>query len=135
MIRFFNEVYLTGFTILFRISRAKKITYKAGGAVAAIMMIQWLILIEIPGYVAMYYGKKMPDLSKPEILVITFAIYLVNLYVLYIRGYGIRFEREFDSLEKPKRILLRASCAVLLLASIALYILSTIAYRRYIGAS
>jgi hypothetical protein len=40
MIRFLKEIYLTGFTILFKLSRAKKITYRAGGAMTIITLIE-----------------------------------------------------------------------------------------------
>jgi hypothetical protein len=53
-------------------------------------------------------------------LVVCFA----NHYVLVMRGYGIRFEREFDTLDKSRKLLLRASCRVMELATVAFLICS-----------
>jgi hypothetical protein len=36
MIKFFKEVYLTGFTIIFKVARVKDIAYKIGSAIPAL---------------------------------------------------------------------------------------------------
>jgi hypothetical protein len=58
----------------------------------------------------------------------------MNGYVLYFRGHGIKFAREFDSIKRTKRILLMVSCAVAVVAVIVLFVFSAIAHRRFIGA-
>jgi hypothetical protein len=134
MVRFFKELYLTGFTILFRMSRARDITYKVGGAIGVITVIEWFILIGISGCVGMFLGKKtLPNLAKPTILISFFALFLANQYILFMRGHGMKFEREFDKLEKSRKILLKVSCAVLSLSAIVFFIWSGIAYRHFIG--
>jgi hypothetical protein len=105
MIQFAKELYLTGFAIIFRHSRVKDIAYKAGGAVVAITVVEWFILLGISGYVEMLVGKRDLFLfSKSVVLIAYFALFLVNGYFLYFRGHGIRFSREFDTLPKTRRI-------------------------------
>ncbi len=132
MIQFLKEVYLTGFAIIFRRARVKQVGYKAGSAIAILTLVEWLILIGTSGYVEMFLGKKLL-LSKPAVLVAFFALFLVNEYVLFVRGHGIKFAHEFDSLKKTKRITLVVSCAVVTVAAIVFFICSSIAYQRFIG--
>jgi hypothetical protein len=136
MIRFFKEVYLTGFAIIFNSSRARKVTYRAGGAIGALTLIEWLVFIGISGYIEMFLNKKLLFyFSKPVVVIAFFALFFANQYVLFIRGHGIKFAQEFASLKKSRRILLMVSCALLLLASMAFFICSAIAHRRFIGAN
>jgi hypothetical protein len=133
MIRFFKEVYLTGFAIVFRLSRARDIAYKAGGAVGAITVVEWFVIEGLRGYIDIFLNKKI-IFSKPIVLIAFFVLFLVNGYVLFFRGHGIKFAHEFNSLEKSRRILLVVSCAVLSLAAIVFGICSAIAHRHFIGA-
>jgi hypothetical protein len=134
MFRFFKELYLTGFIIIFKVSRAKNIAYKAGGAIGFITVIEWLILLGISSYMEMFVGK-MFLFSKPVILIAFLALFFLNQYILFIRGYGIKFEREFDKLEKSRKILLIVSCAILALSAIVFFVWSSIAYRHFIGVN
>lgn len=133
MIQFIKEVYLTAFAIIFRRARVKDIAYKAGSAVGAITVIEWLILVGISGYVEMFYGKKYL-LSKPAVVIAFLALFLVNGYVLFFRGHGVKFARDFDGLEKTRRITLVVSCAVVTVAAIVFFICSAIAHQRFVGA-
>ncbi|MGA2028627.1 MAG: hypothetical protein ABSG87_00935 [Verrucomicrobiota bacterium] len=134
MIQFFKEVYLAGFVIIFKGSRARKITYGAGSAIAAITLIEWLVLIGISGYIEMFLNKKLLFyFSKPVVIIAFFALFLMNQYVLFIRGHGIKFAREFDSLKKSRRILLIVSWAVMVVVIIVFFIFSAIAHRHFIG--
>ncbi len=140
MIRFLKEIYLTGFTILFRLSRAKKITYRAGGAITIITLIESFNLLSISSCIEMFVGKQfLPRFSEPEVLLAFFVLGYLNLYFLitcgFTFGHGIAFEREFDKLGKSRRILLMVSCAVLLLATIVFSICSISAHRRFIQGS
>lgn len=136
MTRFFREIYLTGFTIIFRLSRARNINYKAGGAVGAVTMIEWLIFVGISGYIEMILDKKHLFLfSKPVVIVAFFALWLMNDYMLCVCGHGIKFAREFDSVGKSRRILLLVSCAVVLVAAIVFFIFSAIAHSHFIGVN
>lgn len=133
MIRFLKEIYLTGFTILFKLSRAKKITYKVGGAAAILTLIEWFNLLNIWLCVEMFVGKQfLPHFSEPEVWLAFFALGFLNIYVLFVRGHGIAFEREFNKFGKSRRILLMVSCAVLLLATIVFSIYSISAHRHFI---
>ncbi len=136
MIRFLKEVYLTGFTIVFKLSRAKKITYRAGGAMTIITLIESFNLTNILSWIDIFAGKQIvPRLSEPEILLAFLVLGYLNLYVLitcgFTFGHGLQFEREFDNLKKSRKILLVTSCVVLLLATIVFSIYSTLAYHRF----
>jgi hypothetical protein len=134
MIRFFQEIYLTGFVVTFRVSRARNIVYKAGGAIAAITVIEWFILVGILGCIGMFLGTKvLIYVPKPLILIAYFALFFLNQYILFIRRYGIEYEREFDRLDKSRKTLLKASCAILALGAIVFFIWSGIAYRHFSG--
>jgi hypothetical protein len=132
MFRLLKEIYLTGFTLLFRLSRSKKIGYKVGGACAVLTLVEWFNLLNISSWIDILSGKQvLPPFSEPEVLLAFFALGFLNIYVLFVRGHGIAFEREFDKLGKSRRILLMVSCVVLLLATIAFSIYSTSAYHRF----
>jgi hypothetical protein len=135
MIRFLKDLYLTGFTVLFRIRPRGKISTRAGRAIGGVTLIEWFILVGISSCIEMLLGKRfLFYFSKPVIVSAFFALFLVNQYVLYIRGHGIKFDREFNNLGKSRKIVLVTSCAVLLVATIALSIYSGLAHRRFIGA-
>ena len=136
MIRFLKEVYLTGFAVVFKLSRAKKIAYRAGGAVTIITLIESFNIINILSWIDIFAGKQIaPGLSEPEILLAFFVLCFLNLYFLIICGFtfvqGLPFEHEFDLLKKSRKILLVTSCVVVLLATIAFSIYSTSAYHRF----
>jgi hypothetical protein len=136
MIRFFKEVYFTGFAIIFKMSRTKRIGYKAGNAICAITVIELLILIGILGVVEMLLNKpKLFYFSRPVVITTILALYFANMYVLCIRRYGIKFAHEFDSLKQSRKTLLAISCAVLTMAAIVFFICSFVAHRHFIGAN
>jgi uncharacterized membrane protein YidH (DUF202 family) len=134
MIRFFKEVYLTGYVIIFRISRVKDIAYKAGAAIGFVTLIESLFLIGIDNCIEMFLNKKV-ILSKPAVWLALFALFLINVYFLFFRRYGTKFEREFDNIKKSRRIILVVSCVVVVVAVIVFCIFSSIAYRRFLGFS
>jgi energy-coupling factor transporter transmembrane protein EcfT len=134
MIRLVKEIYLTAFVIIFRLSRAKDIAYRAGGAIAVITVVECLILIGISGYLEKFLGKTYL-ISKPIFYIGFFAIVFVNGYFLFFRGNGIKFNQEFDGLEKSRRVVLVVSCALLVMAAIAFFIYSAIARRHFTGAN
>jgi hypothetical protein len=61
----------------------------------------------------------------------TFVIFLMNYYILVVRGHGIRFEREFNNLPKSKQKFLRISCWTMEIATAAFVICSIYAYRHF----
>lgn len=133
MIRFLKDVYLTGFTIVFRISRAKAIGYKVGGACAILTLVEWFNLVNISSWLDIFAGKELlPRFSEPEVLLAGFVFFSINVYVLFTLRHGIKFEREFDYLAKSRKILLVTSCVVLLLATIVFSIYSISAHRHFI---
>jgi hypothetical protein len=118
-------------------SRSKKISYKAGGAMTIITLIEAFNLSNIMCWLDIFAGKRiLPRFSEPEVLLAFLALGFLNLYVLFLCGFtffhGIKFEREFDNLKKSRKILLVTSCVVLLLATIVFSIYSTSAHRHFI---
>lgn len=122
MIRFFKELYLTAYVLLYRIPGGT--TYvKTTQAATIIMLIEWLMLAEIGSCIAILSGTRFLIFSSKLLMLISgLALYYPNYRILVIRGHGIKFEREFNNLKKSRRILLVVSCAVLLLATIAFWI-------------
>jgi hypothetical protein len=132
MIRFAKELYLTGFAIIFRLSRQKDIAYKAGGAVAAITVIEWFIILGIYGYIETFL-RKNTIYPKSAVLIAFFTLYMLNGYILFFRRHGIKFAQKFDGLEKSRRVILVVSVAVLSVAAIVFGICSAVAHRRFLG--
>jgi len=134
MIRFFKELYLTAFTILNKLPTRRGNEYgRIGGAIAAIALIEWLNLVNISSCIEMFYEKPyLFYFSKPVVTIAFFALFLVNVYILFVRGHGVKFEHEFDKLRKNKKILLVVSCVVVLLATIVFSIYSIPAHRHFI---
>jgi hypothetical protein len=135
MIRFAKELYLTGFAIIFRLSRVKDIAYKAGGAIVAVTLVESCILMGMSWYIEILVGKKnLFLLPKPAVLIAYFALFFVNGYFLFFRKHGIKFANEFDSLPKSRRVLLVASSAVIVIGAVVFSIFSAIAHRRFLEA-
>jgi hypothetical protein len=132
MIQFFKEVYLAGFAIFFKIPWPKDIAHRAGRAVAGLTVIEWFALLGIEGHIEIFLNKKT-FFPEPVVLIAFFALYLVNGYFLFFCKHGIKFAHEFDKLEKPRRVLLVVSFAVLSVAAIVFGICSAIAHRRSLG--
>ena len=133
MIAFLKDTYLTAFALGYRLSRSKDQAYKVVGGITPPTVFEFLILLGASDYLQMYLGKKVV-LSKLAVYVVSFALYFVNMYVLYLRGHGVKFERDFDSVERSRRRTLVASCAVIVVTGIAFFIYSAVAFRHFIGA-
>ena|SRR5579859_3112793 len=133
LIRFFKEVYLTGYVVIFKMGRVKDLAFRAGGAIGIVTLIEWLFLIGISDCIEMFFKTKF-ILSKPAVYLTLFALFLINEYILFLRGHGTKFEREFDSLSKSRKSLLVTSCVVMLVVIVAFSFGSMIAYRHFIGA-
>lgn len=141
MVQFFKELYLAEFAFIFKAWSSSRWSsswkpnpsLKAGVGVAGVSIFMWLIANGIEGWVEIFMGKQFLPLhiSRWEIWVATLAIYLVNYYILVIRGHGIRFEREFDNFKKSKQKFLRISCWIFELSSLAFVFYSFFAYQRF----
>ena len=134
MIRFLKEIYLTAFVLINKLPTRKGNEFgRMGGAIAAIALIEWLNLFSISSCIDMFVGKPLfAGFSKTEVSLTFFVLFFINVYVLYIRGHGIKFEHEFDHMKKSRKILLVTSCVVVLLATIVFSIYSTSACRHFI---
>jgi hypothetical protein len=95
--------------------------------------MEWGIILGIAAWIDIIVGiKTVLSFSTLSLAICFFALYYVNYRVLVTRGHGIKFEREFGNLGKSRRILLLATCAVLLLAIISFAVYSTLAHRRFV---
>jgi len=137
MIRFFKELYLTGFIILYKIP-GKTLSSRSGTSVTAIAVVEWLFLAGVSSWIDICTGKRflLSDanslaFSKLVIVVVFIALGFVNYRILVTRGHGIKFERKFDNLQKSKKIILVTSCCGLVLATIAFFICSRLAYQHF----
>jgi hypothetical protein len=142
MIRFLKELYLTGFTIGFRLRMPEKLgggwgpIVDAGKGVGLVWLIEFFILKGIESYIEIHFGTKFYFLDSTQwtnAIVITLALYLPNYYILVARRHGIKFEREeFKNLKKSRKFFLIASFVAMLLATAAFSIYSDSAYRRFL---
>jgi len=132
MVRFLKDIYLTGFAIIFRLSRAKKDSYRSGGAIGLITLVEWFVFIGIWGYIEMFLHRQIL-FSKRAVYGAFVALFFANMYFLMLRGFAVRFARDFDKLEKSRRIRLVVSCAVVVVVSVGFSIYSTITYRHFFG--
>jgi hypothetical protein len=133
MIRFLKEIYLTWFTVGFRLrsGRGWGPIMDAGKGVFIIAIIMFFILAGIEGYIEIFVGTKILFSSRWAFIAAGLAVYYANYYVLITRGHGLRFEREFDNLKKSRKVLLQVSCAVLLIMTIVFINFSLSAYHRF----
>ena len=133
MFRFFKETYLTEFALFFRAGGEWwTLGINAGKGAAGVTLFECIILVGIEAWIEMLIGKRFHlDFYQWAIWIAVFVLYFANYYVLVTRGHGIRFEREFNNLEKPRRILLRASCRVMELATVAFILCSIYAYHHF----
>ena len=133
MIRFLKEIYLTAFTLLFRIPGGNT-SGKIWGAIGIIQVIEGITLVNIVFWIEILTGTRFLIFSKLACVILALALYYPNNHVLVTRGHGIKFEREFDNLKKSRKILLVMGCAVVLLAIIMFSVYSFHAYRNFIQA-
>src|SRR5580704_5254956 len=98
MIKFLKEVYLTGFAVIFKISRNKDVAFRIGIAICPLAFVESLFLIGIFGYIQMFL-KKQILFSKPTIAIAFFMLFFVNMYFIWLRGYVTNFAHCFDGLK------------------------------------
>jgi hypothetical protein len=128
MLRFFKELYFTVFTLGYKFNFAggwKRINSRfgvimdQGKGVFLVSIIMFFVLFGIKQCVEIHLGKKLAfDDTLWELLAVL-AIYYVNLYILVTRGYGVKFEREFNNFTKSKKIILITTCSVLMFGVMA----------------
>jgi len=138
MVRFFKQLYLTGFTVGFRLRMPERLgggwgpIIDAGKGILVVSLIAFINLTNIADWIEIHNGTRFSFDSDPWVTkAAVLALYLMNYYVLVTRGHGIKFEREFNHLEKSRKILLLVSFGVLLLATVAFSIYSISAHQRF----
>ncbi len=135
MIRILKELYLTEFTLLYRYPFWGDAQKKARRAVSGLSVFVGLALIAIESWMQILSKTKFYIFPAWVLVLFSCALCLANDYVLVTRGHGIKFERQFDHIKKPKRVLLVASCVVIMLAFLPVFIYSIIIYRRFLYPS
>ncbi|HSY10385.1 MAG TPA: hypothetical protein VK840_05665 [Candidatus Dormibacteraeota bacterium] len=134
MIRFFKELYLTGYVFFYRASsRSWSHAYNVGKGIAGVSLFVSLILMGINAWIEILVGKQffIPHVSRFDGWVEAFIIFLVNYYILAIRGLGVGFEKDFNNLKKSKQTFLQVSCCVMQIISVIFFIFSGYAYRHF----
>src|ERR1035437_9100673 len=107
MFRFFKELYLTGFTISFRLGGGSWTPrINAWKGVTGVTLIEGAILMGIASWIEMLVGTKLFFNVGPwAIRIAAVALFFANDYVLVTRGHGIRYEHGFNNLEKSRKAL------------------------------
>lgn len=133
MCRFLKELYLTGFTLGFRVSGSSWWpSMNAGKGVASVGVIEGFILMSIEMWIEMYSGTRfLLSAGKLGIGVAFLALYYANYYILVTRGIGIKFEHEFDNLEMTRKFRLIAGFVVAVLATTVLFAWSVSVYHHF----
>jgi UDP-N-acetylmuramyl pentapeptide phosphotransferase/UDP-N-acetylglucosamine-1-phosphate transferase len=133
MFRFFKELYYTCFTLFFKAGRSGwSNPVNVGKGVAGVAAVEWVILTAIAGWIGIFCrSESFFDLGQWAIGIAFLILCSINHYVLVMRGHGIRFEREFNSLKKSKRIFLLVNCTVVLLVIIGFFIVTVSAFQRF----
>ena len=133
--RLLKELYLTFFTIFFRIAcDAWSPEVNAGKGAAGVALVESLLLVAAGAWIEMLVGiRLLPHFPKWVIFVGVLALSVANYYPLVVYRRGIAFEKEFTHLNKSRKILLLASCFAILVSVIVFCLYSGFAYRRFTG--
>jgi hypothetical protein len=95
-----------------------------------------MALLALLGLIEIYSGRKfLNQVPKLTIVIALFGLYLINMHILYVRGHGVRFEREFDKMDRPAKNLLIWRFIVCVIAVITFSILLFIAHDRFVHAN
>jgi hypothetical protein len=134
MIRFLKELYLTGYVFFYRASgRSWSHQYNVAKGVAGVSLFVFLAFTGIEVWIEILMGKQSLTLlyfARWYRYASIFAWLLANYYILVSRGYGVRFEKDFDNLKKSTQTFLQVICCLVQVASVALFIFSGLAYRH-----
>src|ERR1035438_6222284 len=122
MLHLFKELYLTAFTIFFRVGGAEWTpTINAGKAVTAIALIEALLLLGSASWIEMLVGTAY-RIPRWGALIAYFVICIANHYLLVTLGHGTAFERHFTSLNFARKILLIAASVAIMLVGVAFFV-------------
>ena len=125
MINLLKELYLTVFTLGFRLGKKggwDRISMGLGLILNmgnGVLLISLIIIFSLSGIrqCIEIHEKNIIKIDPSWELCSVVAIYYVNFYILVTSGYGTRFEREFDNIEKRKKKLLLISGILLVVAT------------------
>jgi hypothetical protein len=133
MIRFLKEIYLTGFTFFYRASnKSWSHGANAGKGAAGVSLFAWINLLTISMWIDILDGRQfLLVFDRWKVGIAVLAFFCANYYALVIRCHGIRFERQFNNLQKSKQTFLQVSYLVINLISVAFFIYSAYAYQHF----
>jgi hypothetical protein len=133
ILRFFKEIYLTAFTVLFRLNAWGPQTAR-GASVALIALIESGVLLGIDLLVDDFSGRTLlPTIPKWAFVVIYLVIAVLNFHLLVFRRHGVEFEREFSHFKTGKKIQLVLASMAVMLAAIAFFIYAANIHRNVIA--
>ena len=132
MIQFLKEVYFTFFTLFFRVGIYRwPLRIEIAKAVTCVTLVQAIILMIIQAWIEIYLGTMFSPKDGKWVIVVAFlALGFANNHALVTRGNGVRFEREFNKLEKPRKNLLVGSFVMLILIVIAFFFYTVDAFQH-----
>ena len=135
MLQFIKELYLTAFTLFFRSGRLQWSRRTSEGiGVALVSLMECMVALSTSAWVDVAAGERilLPifRFSKLGFIIFWVLLYLANRYPLISLGYGIAFEREFNSLERAKKIRLIVVLAIAMAIVATSLVLAGIAYHK-----
>lgn len=131
--RFLKEIYLTTFTMFFRISAWGPKT-SVGVSVASIAMIESCVLIGAVACADIFTRTDyLQIIPKWTVTVLVLLLFIFNHYCLVVRRSGIKFEHEFTHFKKSKKIHLVLVCTTIVLAAGAFVVYSVHLHRAIFG--
>jgi hypothetical protein len=135
MLRFLKEIYLTSFTILFRLGGGEwPHEINAWKGVVGIALIQGIVLLAIEGWLEIFTGSRfLPHIPKLAVVAAFLILSFCNYYGLVLCRHGVVFEQEFDKFARSKKILLLTICVEIILVAITFFIYSAVRHRHFIG--
>jgi len=130
--RALKEVYLSLFVLFFRIGANQwppSWNVNPEKATAAMTMVQVILAGTLNFWVDIIVGHRV-EVSEILSVPLVIAVYLVNRYFLVTKGYGTRFERQFDSIPRHKRLALGFGSIGILVAIVGIFYLLGTAHER-----
>jgi len=114
------QIYLTLFTVFFRIGRsAWSASMNAVKAVSVVTLIQCLLFTSIPLSIEVLLKRRVLWLPQWKFYAIYFLFFATNRYLLVNCRYGTVFEQNFDAMDRSRRRLLIATSLVIAVGGFA----------------
>src|SRR5271165_784750 len=134
-LQFVDEVYLTTFTIFFRVgAHSWTPGINRGKGVAGVTCIQAIVVLSIASWIDILAGSRfLLNSSKWATWLAYLVLCLPNYYALVVRHHGTAFESKFSSLNQARKFVLVVSSVLAMMATLGIFIWSAHAHRRFVG--